>query len=198
MIDNLSEGQYLKILGCRVKNDNGIYVIAKKYGEGSYCLHKCKTNGEKAKVEYGIFFLDEKTFVRDPDISIEFVSKEQLPESQKEINNYLKERFTNEIIYNFIPGTTQSKFLQVVKTIHLTNRLNSIYNCIYEIVGVRDGRYDLHLIGKKGNKVSYNINNTYQGRPIILRMRKSDIERLVAEAKVVYVDRVESKRGEQK
>ena len=36
----IEQGQYIQIIGAKVKNDNGIYIVDQKYSEDSFCLKK--------------------------------------------------------------------------------------------------------------------------------------------------------------
>lgn len=196
ILENVVEGHYLQIIGCTVKNDNGIYIVTKKYSDRNFCLHRCKSDGAESKGKYNIFFLDDRAFSRNPNMKVDIITKEQLPEAQKNVKHYVQETTAKETVYTFVPGTPQSKYLRVLKSFYITNRQNSIYNCIYEIVGECKERYELHLIGKRRIRISYNINNTYQGLPIILSLSKSAIEKLIKERNIEYADRIESRKGD--
>ena len=71
----IEAGQYIQIIGAKVKNDNGIYIVDRKYSENSFCLKKVKQNGEKANAKYNIFFLDNNSIKRNSEMIYTVISK---------------------------------------------------------------------------------------------------------------------------
>jgi len=66
------------------------------------------------------------------------------------------------------------------------------------IEGKDTKRVNLHLIGKRGEKINGNANNRYQGRDIVLSLKLDLFERLFGEGYFKYLNRIESTKGEKK
>jgi hypothetical protein len=195
----IAEGQYLKVIGCKVKNDNGIYIVNKKYSEDSFCLYKVLQNGEESKTKYNIYFLD---FKRDKDRQVTIISKDELKQAANEVKAFVDGVTSNELVYSFTRTAEQEVkeglYVKFIKHILLTGHINSFAGT-YEIDKIdKENRMCLHLVGERGEKVAYNVNNQYQGRPIILSFKNATVQKLFSEKYIEILERHESTKGEQK
>jgi hypothetical protein len=193
---------FIKVTGAGVKNDNGIFILDTKYKENDFCCHKVKTNGERTTSGYNIMFLSERELNRSKfkNVKIEVVEFAQLKQAAKEVKEYINGVTASEKVYSFIDADTQEAqkglYLTFKKTVLLTGHTNS-FGGTYEIVDIyEDKKVSLHLVGVKGEKVSYNTNNNYQGRPIILTFSDKLMKQLFDEEYITIQERIESTKGE--
>lgn len=194
----MEEGNYVKVIGFKVKNDNDIFVVKHKYKEGEYCLYKVTQNGEESKVKYNIVFLKEKHF-NDPELIIEVITKDELKRAKKEVNNYLKGITNDEKVYSFneIEGWEIEKgsYFKVIKSIQLTSSIYSVpKNTIYICSHKNEYGYTFHMLGKKGEPLStYNASATNK---ILLNFNNKLVQQLFNEKYIVKVERIEQTKGE--
>lgn len=103
----LKEGMFVQLTGMEVKNENDIFVVANNYNiEGKYAickneftLRKVKLNGELANAKYGIVFLSDREMKKNPNIQIKVVT--DLKKAKKEVNEYIKNRESGEVVTTF-------------------------------------------------------------------------------------------------
>lgn len=193
----IHEGQFVKITGCKVKNDNGIYIVNKQYEKGDYCLYKVNQDGSEAKTKYNIFFLDDR---HDKDKEVTIISKEELKQAAKDVKNYLNGVTSSETVHTFSRSDTQEatpgKYIKFVKPILLRGHINS-FTGLYEIVRfVPDGSVILHLMGKKGEQIADNINGYYQYSPITLSFTPKIINQLFNDNYIEILERTSTTKGE--
>jgi hypothetical protein len=162
-------GQYLKVIGCKVKGDNSIYIVDHKYNDNSYCLYKVLQNGEVSKTKYNIYFLDNKY---DLEKVVTVIDKSELKQAAKEVKNYINGITSGEVVYSFSRTAEQEikegLYIHWLKHINLVGHINSFCGT-YEITHItNDGKVCLHLIGKRGERIADNMNSYYQFQPINL------------------------------
>lgn len=197
----LKIGDYLKVTGFKVKNDNDIFVVNAQYENEEYCLYKVTITGEVSKSKYRILFLKPKHFT-DSSISIEILpGKEALKQAKKEVNDYLKGITQTEIVYSFVDleGQRLNKggYIKVTKPISLVSSIYSIptgtiYTCTHK--GDEKTNYTFHMIGKKGEPLSsYNASGFNK---ILLAFQPKTVKTLFNEGYIVLVDRIEQTKGD--
>lgn len=196
----ITEGMFLQIIGCKVKNDNGIYIVDRKYeGREEFCLYKVNQSGEIAKTKYNIYFLDEK---HDKDKQITIISREELKQAAKEVKDHLNNRTAAEIVYTFsvaenqtLQGLQEGQAIKFIKRIQLRGCMNS-YSGTFIITKIENDRYRLHLLGAKGDKIADNANGFYQFTPIHLNFKADTMQQLFNENYIEILNRIESTKGE--
>ena len=196
----IEQGQYIQIIGAKVKNDNGIYIVDYKYSDNSFCLKKVKQNGEKANAKYNIFFLDNNSIKRNPEMLYTVIAKDQLKAAAKEITVYLKGKTASEKVYTFTRTTEQEVkqglYIHIKKPVLFVGHINKVCGT-YKITNVMDnGRVCLHLIGAKGEQIADNINGYYQFTPIHLNLKAETMKQLFNEGYIEILNRTESIKGE--
>jgi hypothetical protein len=192
--NTIAEGKFIKITGCKVKNDNGIYIVDKQYdGKDDFCLHKVLISGALSKTKYNIFFLNERVLAKDDRIIVEVVKKEQLKQAAAEIKSYVNSVTAKEKVYTFTPGDVNSRYIKIIKPIHFRRRIYGLTGT-YELKRGND-KVCLHLIGAKGEIVSPNINNRYKESDILLSLDTTAFNRLVSDGNIAFFDRQESAKG---
>lgn len=197
----IEQGKYIQIIGTKVKNDNGIYIVDHKYSEDSFCLEKVKQNGEKANAKYNIFFLDNNSIKRNPEMLYTVIAKDQLKAAAKEISAYLKGKTANEKIYTFTrtaeQKVKQELYIHIKKPVLFAGHINKISGT-YEITKIMDnGRVCLHLIGARGEQIADNVNGYYQFTPIHLNFNTDTLKDLFFDDYIEVLERHESTKGEQ-
>jgi hypothetical protein len=197
----IEAGQYIQIIGAKVKNDNGIYIVDQKYSEDSFCLKKVKQNGEKANAKYNIFFLDNNSIKRNPEMLYTVIAKDQLKAAAKEVSAYLKGKVATEKVYTFTrtaeQEVKQGLYIHIKKPVLFVGHINKVCGT-YEITNVMDnGRVCLHLIGAKGEQIADNVNGYYQFTPIHLNFNTDTMKDLFSENYIEILERHESTKGEQ-
>jgi len=195
----IAEGMFLQIIGCKVKNDNGIYVVNKQYEKGDYCLYKVNQNGEVAKTKYNIYFLDEK---HDKDKQVTIISREELKQAAKEVKAYLNNRTAAETVYTFsvaenqtLQGLQAGQAIRFIKRIQLRGCMNS-YSGTFIVTKIENDRFRLHLLGAKGDKIADNSNGFYQFTPIHLNFKADTMQKLFDEGYIEILNRTETTKGE--
>ena len=197
----IEQGQYIQIIGAKVKNDNGIYIVDQKYSEDSFCLKKVKQNGEKANAKYNIFFLDNNSIKRNPEMLYTVIAKDQLKAAAKEVSAYLKGKVASEKVYTFTrtaeQEVKQGLYMHIKKPVLFVGHINKVCGT-YEITNIMDnGKVCLHLIGAKGEQIADNVNGYYQFTPIHLNFNTNTIKQLFSENYIEILERHESTKGEQ-
>ena len=197
----IEQGQYIQIIGAKVKNDNGIYIVDQKYSEDSFCLKKVKQNGEKANAKYNIFFLDNNSIKRNPEMLYTIIAKDQLKAAAKEVTAYLKGKVASEKVYTFTrtaeQEVKQGLYMHIKKPVLFVGHINKVCGT-YEITNIMDnGKVCLHLIGAKGEQIADNVNGYYQFTPIHLNFNTNTIKQLFSENYIEILERHESTKGEQ-
>jgi|GEM_PF-310365 len=197
----IEQGQYIQIIGAKVKNDNGIYIVDQKYSEDSFCLKKVKQNGEKANAKYNIFFLDNNSIKRNPEMLYTVIAKDQLKAAAKEVTAYLKGKVASEKVYTFTrtaeQEVKQGLYMHIKKPVLFVGHINKVCGT-YEITNIMDnGKVCLHLIGAKGEQIADNVNGYYQFTPIHLNFNTNTIKQLFSENYIEILERHESTKGEQ-
>lgn len=213
---NLTEGLYIKLTGCKVKNDNGIYIIKTDYNTNpnvythdEYLLKKVNTDGTESKAKYNMFFLDGKNPQRkNPNLQFEVIEKEGLKQAQKEVKAYLKSITDSEKVHTFkdldvtkIEDLREGMFIKINKGLLLVGHINRITGT-YKVVSISEKGVKLHLIGAKGEEVkaSYNVYagscNYYQGRPVILLLDLKTIDHMFLENYMTIQERITATKGE--
>lgn len=196
----ITEGAYVQIIGCKVKSDNGIYIVDRKYeGREEFCLYKVKQNGEQAKTKYNIYFLNERT---DKEKQIKIIAREELKHAAKEVKAYIEGRTAAETIYIFsvaenqtLQGLKEGQAIKFVKRVQLRGCLNS-YSGTFLVTKIENGDCRLHLLGAKGDKIADNANGFYQFTPIHLNFKADTMQKLFDENYIEVLDRTESTKGE--
>jgi hypothetical protein len=193
----ITEGMYLKITGCKVKGDNGIYIVEKQYNENSYCLHKVKQSGEQSTTKYNIYFLDTK---HDHDKEVTIIQKEDLKQAAKEVKNFINGVTSGEVIHSFVRSeqqeATEGKYIKFIKSVLLVGHINS-FSGTYAIKSInKDNSVSLHLCGKRGEEISFNVNNSYGYRPIMITFKADVMKRLFAENYIEVLERISTTKGE--
>lgn len=206
----LKEGMFLKVTGCKVKNDNAIYVIAvdqntnEQYTtKNCYILHKVNANGTESKAKYNLFFIDKYSIEKNPEMKIEVVT--DLKQAAKEVKNFLNGITASEKVYSFIDAESQTlesftvnQYITFKKRLHLQGRMYA-FSGTYKLDHISnhgENIYSLHLVGAKGETVAYNANNNYQGRPIILSFREKLMNEIFNDEYVTIQERTETTKGE--
>ena len=195
--NQIEEGNFLCITGCKVKNDNGIYIVNKQYENGEYCLYKVKQDGNEAQTKYNIYFLNDRS---DKDKTVKVVSKEELKNAAKEVKDYLNGVTGSEVVYSFSVSDSQTveqgKYLYIKKAILLNGHTNQFCGN-YEIEKVYDnGGVFLHLMGKRGEKVASNANGYYQFTPINLKFSGETVKQLFEEGYIEILERSSTTKAE--
>jgi hypothetical protein len=207
----LHEGMFLKITGCNVKNDNSIYIIEvdqntnERYNkQDCYILHKVNANGTESKAKYNLLFIDKWLFEKNPEVKIEVVT--DLKQAAKEVKEFLNDITSSEKVYSFIDVNNQTlniltagQYITFKKRLHLQGRMYS-FSGTYKLDHINnhgENIYSLHLVGAKGETVADNINNNYQGRPIVLSFREKLMNQLFNEEYVTIQERIETTKGEE-
>jgi len=193
----ITVGVFIKITGCKTKNDNGIYVVEAEYVTDDFCLRKVLITGELSNAKYNIFFLNKRALAKNKDMSVEVVEKGQLKQASADVRAYLNGVTASEKVYTFTPGNENSQYIKIVKAIYFTNRIYGLTGT-YMIESKDDKRICFHLIGAKGEKISGNANNRYQGMDIIFSLKIDSFKKLSDEGYLEYLDRIESTKGEKK
>ena len=196
----IEQGQYIQIIGAKVKNDNGIYIVDYKYSEDSFCLKKVKQNGEKANAKYNIFFLDKNSIKRNSEMLYTVIAKDQLKAAAKEVSAYLKGKTANEKVYTFTrtaeQEVKQGLYIHIKKPVLFVGHINNVGGT-YEITNIMDnGRVCLHLIGAKGEQIADNANGYYQFTPIHLNLKAETMKQLFNDGYIEILERHESTKGE--
>ena len=158
----IEAGQYIQVIHAKVKNDNGIYIVDHKYLEDSFCLEKVKQNGEKANAKYNIFFLDNNSIKRNPDMLYTVISKDQLKEAAQEVTAYNKGETAKKKIYSFVRTEEQEVktglYIHFKQRVLLVGHINTIGGK-YLIEDIsKDGKVSLHIIGQRGEPIADNVN----------------------------------------
>ena len=194
----IAKGAFIKITGCKVKNDNGIYVVDTEYDvKDDFCLLKVLITGELSNTKYNIFFLNKRVLGSNKNICVEVVEKEQLKQASVDVKAYLRGVTASEKVYTFEPGDENSKFIKIIKAVHFVGRLYGLTGT-YMIESKDKKRINFHLIGTKGEKISFNSNNKYQGQDIIFSLKIDAYKQLLSEGHFKFLNRIESTKGEQK
>lgn len=198
----LSIGNYVKVTGFPVKNDNDIFIVTNQYSNGEYCLHKVKANGEQSKTKYNILFLNQKHF-NNNSLKIEAITKEQLKQAKKEVKNFLNGITEKEIIHSFTTTNKaeikQGACIKVIKPFNLTSSMYAvpkgfIYECTSE--GDEKTNFLFHLLGKRGEKLStYNASATNK---ILLGFKPATVRKLINENYIIVVDKITQTKKELK
>ena len=109
----LKEGMFLKVTGCKVKNDNNLYTIEVDQNtnenyttKDSYILHKVNANGTESKAKYNILFIDKWLFEKNPEVKIEVVT--DLKQATKDVKNFLNGITASEKVYSFTDAKDQT------------------------------------------------------------------------------------------
>ena len=109
----LKEGMFLKVIGCKVKNDNSLYIIEVDQNTNEnyttrdcYILHKVNANGTESKAKYNILFIDKWLFEKNPDVKIEVVT--DLKQAAKEVKEFLNGITASEKVYSFTDAESQT------------------------------------------------------------------------------------------
>jgi hypothetical protein len=195
--------QFIRVTGCKVKNDNGIYIVDREYSERitkEFCLKKVLQNGELSETKYNIFFLEDRAYKKNPDLQVKIITKEELKQAAQEVKNYISGITAQEKIYTFVTAAEQEikegKYIKFVKSVLLRGHINR-FSGTYEITCIsKDGAVSLHLIGAKGEQIAYNVNGYYQFTPIILSFNKKVMDQLFAENYIKIMERQETTKGE--
>ena len=195
----IAEGMFLQIIGCKVKNDNGIYVVNKQYEKGDYCLYKVNQNGEVAKTKYNIYFLDEK---HDKDKQVTIINREELKQAAKEVKAYLNNRTAAETVYTLsvaenqtLQGLQAGQAIRFIKRIQLRGCMNS-YSGTFIVTKIENDRFRLHLLGAKGDKIADNSNGFYQFTPIHLNFKADTMQKLFDEGYIQILNRTKTTKGQ--
>ena len=196
----IEQGQYIQIIGAKVKNDNGIYIVDHKYSDDSFCLEKVKQDGEKANAKYNIFFLDNNAINRNPKMIYTVIVKEQLKAAAREVSAYIKGETANEKVYTFTrtaeQEVKQGLYIHIKKPVLFVGHINKVCGT-YEITNIMDnGKVCLHLIGAKGEQIADNINGYYQFTPIHLNFNTDTMKSLFSDGYVEILERHETTKGE--
>jgi hypothetical protein len=196
----IEQGQYIQIIGTKVKNDNGIYIVDQKYSDNSFCLEKVKQDGEKANAKYNIFFLDNNAINRNPKMIYTVIVKEQLKAAAQEVSAYIKGETANEKVYTFTrtaeQEVKQGLYIHIKKPVLFVGHINKVCGT-YEITNIMDnGKVCLHLIGAKGEQIADNINGYYQFTPIHLNFNTDTMKDLFSEDYIEILERHETTKGE--
>jgi hypothetical protein len=162
----LQEGQFVKITGTEVKNENDIFVVQHDYNiEGKYavvhneyCLNKVKLDGTMKESGYTIVFYNEHFIKSNPDLQIRIVT--DLKKAKKEVNEYLKNLNNNEMVVEFVRAENQE--VQDKSLIRFPNGLKfgtfgekHIGSRRLWLVRTRDnGSIYIEEVGKKGQKIN--------------------------------------------
>lgn len=197
----ITEGAYIQITGCKVKNDNGIYIVDKKYdNREEYCLLKVKQDGTQAKTKYNIYFLNERN---DMEKRVTMVNREDLKKAAQEVKAFLSGVTASEIMYTFsnannqtLEGLQVGQAIKFVKRVQWRGHMNS-QSGTYIIKKIENGGYRLHLLGAKGGEIADNANGYYQFTPIHLNLKADTMKQLFDESYIVVLDRHETTKGEQ-
>lgn len=201
MLDNngklIVQGQFLKVTGCKTKGDNSIYIVDKQYEKGDYCLLKVTQTGDISKSKYNIFFLDEK---HDTAKQVTIIEQNQLKQAAKEVKKYVNGLTANEMVYTFIKTEEQEiqigLYVNFLKSALLRGHINSISG-MYEIENVTaEGKVQLHLMGKKGERIADNINGYYQFQPITLYFNANVMQQLFTENYIEIMARTVAVKGD--
>lgn len=197
----IEQGQYIQIIGAKVRNDNGIYIVDHKYSDDSFCLEKVKQDGEKANAKYNIFFLDNNAINRNPEMIYTVIIKEKLKAAAQEVSAYIKGKTANEKVYTFTrtaeQEVKQGLYIHIKKPVLFVGHINNVCGT-YEITNIMDnGKVCLHLIGAKGEQIADNINGYYQFTPIHLNFNTDTMKDLFFEDYIEILERHESTKGEQ-
>ena len=200
----IAEGQYLKVIGCKVKNDNGIYIVDRQWDQKeSFTLLKVLQNGEKSETKYNIFFLEDRAYKKNPDLQVKIINKDELKQAAQEVKAYINGVTAGEKVYTFIKSeeqeTKEGKYIKFVKRVLFSRHSNTIGGVTYYIERVfPDGGVYLHLMGKKGEKIAGNINGYYGFTPINLKISAKSTKQLLDDGSFLIMERQESTKGEQK
>ena len=212
------EGCYIRLIGCNVKNDNGIYIVETDYNTNEnvrthdeYLLEKVNTDGTKSKAKYNLFFLDGvNPQKRDKNLDFEVVTLENLKKARKEVSDFLKGITAGETVYTFTDSEVKTaeelKKGMVVKIINpllLQGHINR-FKGSYIVKSVTSEGFTLHLLGKKGKEVASSFNcytmqeSYYQGQPVTLKFKAEVIQQLFDENYIIIQERNETTKGELK
>lgn len=195
-------GVIVKMEGCPVKKENGVFEIDRLWNENdnspnnSAFVYKLKKNGERVKGvknSLNIFKLSHM------DKYGTIISKEELSSAISDINKALKQVKENETVYTYEEtdrkALVKDDYIRVVKPIRTTSSIYAIQpNAIYTVSaceGQNAKSFVLKRIGKKGQVLSGN-SDTFN----IISFSQKSIERLLTEGFIVIVDRVEQTRKE--
>jgi hypothetical protein len=196
----ITEGQFLKVIGCKTKNDNGIYIVNKQYEKGDYCLYKVLQNGEVSKTKYNIYFLDDK---HDKEKQVTIITKEELKQAAKEVKAYIDGKTAKETIYTFskaenqtLEGLQEGQIIHFIKCVQWQGHINS-QRGKYIISKIENGSFRLHLLGAKGGEIADNMNGYYQFTPIHINLTSETIQQLFDEDYIEILERHVSTKGEQ-
>ncbi len=193
----ITEGAYLVITGCKVKRDNGIYIVNTQYEKGDYCLYKVKQDGTEAKTKYNIYFLDEK---RDPEKFVKIVSKEELKAAAKEVKAYINSLTAAEVVHTFTPSSVQEvaegKYIKFKKSVTLRGHINAFSGTFAIEKVYENGGVYLHLMGKRGEKVASNMNGYYQFTPINLKFSGDTMKQFFDENYIEVLERTSKTKAE--
>lgn len=202
----LKEGMFVKVTESKVKIENDIYVVAvdknvnkQYYKEDAYWLHKVKSNGEELKNQF-LLPIKGVTHKRPTtELKIEVVT--DLKAAKKDIKEYLNNMESKEVVNQFIESKTINievgKVIKIKKPVLLEGCFNK-FTGTYEIISIRDGLVKLHLLGKRGNKIGFNVNNRYGHTPILLTFSLEMVEKLFKEYDSILLERVQITKGELK
>jgi hypothetical protein len=195
----IEAGNYLQIIGCKVKNDNYIYIVDKQYSENSYCLYKVNQNGTQSQMKYNIYFLDNK---HDSEKQVTIIEQDQLKQAMQEVKAFVNGITNNEVIHSFTRATEQKAEIGLI--VHFTKRVllvghtNKICGK-YEITNIYpNGRVCMHLLGQRGEKVADNANGYYQFLPIHLNFKAEVMQQLFDENYIEILERQTTTKGEAK
>ena len=206
----LKEGMFLKVIGCKVKNDNSLYIIEVDQNTNEnyttrdcYILHKVNANGTESKAKYNILFIDKWLFEKNPDVEIEVVT--DLKQAAKDVKNFLNGITASEKVYSFtdakgqtLETLTAGQYITFKKRLHLQGRMYAFAGTykLDHIANHGENIYSLHLVGVKGETVAYNVNNQYQGRPIQLSFKEKLMKEIFNEEYITIQERIETTKGE--
>lgn len=212
------EGCYIRLIGCNVKNDNGIYIVETDYNTNEnvrthdeYLLEKVNTDGTKSKAKYNLFFLDGvNPQKKDKNLDFEVVSLENLKKARKEVSDFLKGITAGETVYTFTDSEVKTAeelkkgmIVKIVKPLLLKGHINS-FRGSYIVKSATSEGFTLHLLGKKGKEVASNFNlytmqeSYYQGQPVTLKFKAEVIQQLFDENYIIVQERNETTKGELK
>jgi hypothetical protein len=192
-------GQYVKVIGCKVKGDNNIYIVDHQYSDNSYCLEKVLQNGEKSSTKYNIFFLDDK---HDLNKVVTIIDRSELKQAAKDVRDYINGITSNEVLYSFTRTVEQELkeglYIHWLKRVNLVGHINS-FSGTYEIERItKDNKYILHLMGKRGERIADNANGYYQFTPINLYFNAKTMQQFTDENYYEVLERTSTTKGEVK
>ena len=202
---NLTVGLFVQIIGARVKNDNGIYVINSSFSKDSFTLYKVLISGEISKTKYNIFFLDDKTKHRNQNVRVTVVSKAGLKAANAQVKRYLADRTSKEIVYSFRPVNlavpVKGYAAHFIRPLLLKGHTNAFVGR-YEITDVvkmyndaQEESVQLWLLGENGDRIKGGYDSYYRGAPVYLNFTLSIWQNIVKHCYIEYEERLSSVKG---